>query len=143
MSTQEKFWSHWNVAGLMAFAVAGALLGSWRFASVGALSGAVLGVIANLVVAYLETNKSPLAFFLGFTILGPVVGLVVPLNPPRRPHSRWSRIGWQSGIGRCRPRCRSGGVVDSSHCSSVLKAIVIAELMSSRSASTCPAWELP
>ncbi len=81
MTTQEKFWSHWNVAGLMAFAAAGALLGSWRFASVGALSGAVLGVIANLVVAYLETNKSPLAFFLGFTILGPVVGLVVPLNP--------------------------------------------------------------
>jgi len=57
------------------------LLGNWRFASVGALSGAILGVIANLVVAYIETNKTSLAFLLGFTILGPAAGLVVPLNP--------------------------------------------------------------
>ena len=91
MSAKENFWSHWNVASLLAFAVAGALLGSWRFASVGALSGAVLGVIANLVVAYLETNKSPLAFFLGFTAIGPAVGLAMPLNP-QEDITRWGAV---------------------------------------------------
>ena len=91
MSTKENFWSHWNVGGLLTFAVAGALLGSWRFASVGALSGAVLGVIANLVVAYLETNKSPLAFFLGFTVIGPAVGLAMPLNP-QEDITRWGAV---------------------------------------------------
>ena len=91
MSTKENFWSHWNVGGLLTFAVAGALLGSWRFASVGALSGAVLGVVANLVVAYLETNKSPLAFFLGFTVIGPAVGLAMPLNP-QEDITRWGAV---------------------------------------------------
>ena len=91
MSAKENFWSHWNVASLLAFAVAGALLGSWRFASVGALSGAVLGVVANLVVAYLETDKSPLAFFLGFTVIGPAVGLAMPLNP-KEDITRWGAV---------------------------------------------------
>ena len=91
MSTKGNFWSHWNVGGLLTFAVAGALLGSWRFASVGAFSGAVLGAIANLVVAYLETNKSPLAFFLGFTVIGPAVGLAMPLNP-KEDITRWGAV---------------------------------------------------
>ena len=91
MTSKHEFWSYWSLPGLIAFAAAGALLGSWRFASVGALSGAVLGVVANLVVAYLETNKSPLAFFLGFTAIGPAVGLAMPLNP-QEDITRWGAV---------------------------------------------------
>lgn len=91
MSSKHEFWSQWSFLGLLAFAAAGALLGSWRFAAVGAIGGACLGIVANLVVAYLDTNKSPLAFLLGFTLIGPAVGLVVPLNP-REDLTRWGAV---------------------------------------------------
>ncbi len=91
MTSKHEFWSQWSLPGLIAFAAAGALLGSWRFAAVGALSGACLGIVANLVVAYLNTDKSPLAFFLGFTAIGPVVGLVIPLNP-QEDITRWGAV---------------------------------------------------
>ena len=91
MTSKHEFWSQWSLPGLIAFAAAGALLGSWRFSAVGAFSGACLGIVANLVVAYLETNKSPLAFFLGFTAIGPAVGLAMPLNP-QEDITRWGAV---------------------------------------------------
>ena len=91
MTSKHEFWSQGSLPGLIAFAVAGALLGSWRFSGVGAISGACLGIVANLVVAYLDTDPSPLAFFLGFTAIGPAVGLVMPLNP-REDITRWGAV---------------------------------------------------
>ena len=91
MTSKHEFWSQWSWPGLIAFGVAGAFLGSWRFSAVGALGGACLGIVANLVVAYLDTDKSPLAFFLGFTAIGPAVGLVMPLNP-QEDITRWGAV---------------------------------------------------
>ena len=91
MTSKHEFWSQWSLPGLIAFAAAGALLGSWRFSAVGAFSGACLGIVANLVVAYLNTTTSPLAFFLGFTVIGPAVGLAMPLNP-KEDITRWGAV---------------------------------------------------
>ena len=91
MTTQQDNHLKWSRSELVAFAVIGAIIGSLRFSAVGAVGGACLGVVANLVVAYLNTNPTPLAFFVGFAAIGPPVGLVIPLDP-QEGITRWQAI---------------------------------------------------